>query len=47
MKKLVPLAGAAGWILRADAEPTPPSGTLDAYAALFKDEQQNAQNPQS
>jgi catechol 1,2-dioxygenase len=31
-------AGTAGLVLSADAEPTAASGTLDAYAALFKDE---------
>jgi catechol 1,2-dioxygenase len=38
------VAGAGGWVLRADAEPTPASGNLDAYAGLFQN-QPNA-NPQ-
>jgi len=35
----------AGWVLRADAQPTPASGSLGEYAALLQNEQQRGQQP--
>jgi catechol 1,2-dioxygenase len=40
-------AGAGGWVLRADAQPTPQSGTLGAYAAVLgADQKQQGGNQQ-